>query len=702
MNHSIAGAKDLGNTFFQTNVGFDGRIALDVDFLVVHRHGDPTMANEMKTWMEAGFPTGRMFFIGSDADRLYTTGKWDGKEHLDETEVNREGQPIECGGTRPYMIPTEGWKAFVREQIKIGIDGGAACILPEEPLAHVVGGYGEAFKRIWAERYGKPWEPPHSSPDNFYKSSKLLCDLYYELVEDALAYTRQYAAEQEREVKFLLPIHPLLSHAVGHMTYASGKSLGLASKGMDGYVGQVWTGPIAWGMSSAEGKRMDRNADFFESAYLMYSYFANLVKGTSVSCYMLADPVEDDPQYSWEDYREWYNQCLVAMLQFPWMNEFEVAPWPDRIFLPGYQMATGTPGPEDYRRALMIAFAVLQELGDMQPTQFFQRFGYLVADTLGWQRGGPEGSKMESVHGFTVPLLRRGTRIDLVPIERHSDQAYLNGFKTLVLSYDAQKPLEPAIHTDLAEWVKRGGQLIYLGGEDAYNCVEEWWTHAGFKAPQEHLWETMGIWKRGENPLESMKLYSVGRGGVVLSGKSAASLADAPNALKEIQELVEIVNTEKVPWLDGSGAYTMNRGSFVAVRAGIDNILIPKECLDLLDPNIPVVKGPTVPAKTVALFKEITGYRDKKTDSRILFSGPRAQTVNETSNGTYLMLRSPDGTPTTLRLACRGMKVDKLNAFTLEGKETLTVTQEYDAPSDTLLCIVPTGFKGAEMMIHWK
>jgi hypothetical protein len=88
-------------------------------------------------------------------------------------------------------------------------------------------------------------------------------------------------------------------------------------------------------MSQVAGRNMTVEEDFFENAYLLYSYFSNLVLGSGIPCYLLGDPVEDDPKYTWSEYRIWYNQCLVAMLQFPWMDYFELIPWPDRVFLPG-------------------------------------------------------------------------------------------------------------------------------------------------------------------------------------------------------------------------------------------------------------------------------------------------------------------------------------------------------------------------------
>lgn len=747
----------LGNTFFQTNVPFDARIALDVDFLVVHRHGDPEVGKAIASWRDKGYPAGRMFFIGSDADRLYTTGKFDNQPHLDETELDRDGNVVECGGVRPYMIPTPGWTRFVFEQIRQGVEADAVAILPEEPLAHVFGGYGEAFKKIWQERYGSPWQPPHSSVDSYYKSSKLLCDLYFELVKVAAEYTHACAAGQGKRTTMLLPIHPLMSHATGRMTYASGRSLELAGKGLDGFVGQVWTGPIAWGMSSAEGSPMSRYDDFFESAYMMYSYFAHLVKGTSIPCYLLADPVEDDPQYTWDEYRRWYNQCLVAMLQFPWMKDFEVMPWPDRVFLPGYQMATGTPGPEDYRRALMIAFAILQDLGDLPPEPSSSspshgpRIGFFVADTLGWQRGGPEGSHMESLHGLTVPFLRRGIPVEMVPLERHSDIDFLNGFDVLILSYEAQKPLSPKIHQSLARWIRAGGKLIYVGSQDAYDQVDEWWSREKFNSPLEDLWEQLGIWSRGDarqvletvkgvvspdrkktipfkesetaaayslkgaqtlftpdddsltgnNNLSIISRVGIEKGELLYCGLPATSFADSKEMGLFALDLVALVSGREGD-LEMPDLYQTRRGNFLAVRSCAREHSFKGRYLDLLHPDLPVLTDPSVAPKSVGLFLDCEKKLAGREGSRILFAGPRVRQATESQTRTIVELRSPDNTPSTLRLACHGMKPFKVSAQAHLQATPLEVRQTLDSESDTLLCIVPGGFDGAVLQIDWQ
>jgi hypothetical protein len=760
---SVATAQDLGATFFQTNEAFDPRIGLDVDFVVVHQHGNPNVGDALASWKQAGYPVGRMFIIGSDAGRIYTTGKFDGKDHTDEAETDRRGNPIECNGERPYMVPTEGWKNYIRFLVKQSVDAGAGAVLPEEPLGHTRSGYSPAFKRIWEERLGEPWRAPHTSPEAFFKANRLNSDLYFELVEDALETTKAYAAEKGREVGFFLPIHCLLSNAAGRMLYASGRTLSLSEKGLDGFVAQVWTGPVAWSMSQAEGEPMGRDKDFFESAYLLYSYFANLVEGTGLPCYLLADPVEDDPQYSWSDYASWYKQSFVAMTMFPSMNRFEVMPWPDRVFLPGYNMASGTPGPEDYRRSLMCAFSALGEISELpaedSQKQISNRIGFLVADTLSWQMGGPESASMASVHGLTVPLLRRGIPIQIVPLERHGDRDFMDRFHTLILTYDPMKPVTPQMNVDLAAWVLRGGNLVVIGGADLYNKVDEWWSERGFKSPLDHLWEVLDIWKRederfvfqGPREIRSATTYFnvIGldkieiprdmrlvdyhftggtqiykllgergtpdcgvvtriekeKGSVVFCGLPSHWFAESKAGGEMIHRLAAWNPSSESGLNDfkvGVG-FQIARGEMKALRSCEKPIRLEGTFLDVMDSDLPVLANPELGPWSLAFYKDLGDALAPDSErSRILFGGPGPQSVEETPNRTGVTIRSPEGTPVTLRLARRGNSVGNIQLKAGDQVLTGTVQKFEDEASDTVLFVFQTGFENAVLEIDWR
>lgn len=61
---------------------------------------------------------------------------------------------------------------------------------------------------------------------------------------------------------------------------------------------------------------------------------------------------------------------------------------------------------------------------------------------------------------------------------------------------EIMKPLESEAHSHIADWVKKGGVLIYSGTDnDPFQNVREWWNTNGhnYTTPSAHLFEQMGL-----------------------------------------------------------------------------------------------------------------------------------------------------------------------------------------------------------------
>lgn len=472
-------------TAFQTNLDYDPRVDLKADVVFVHQHGRKLeeIGASIASWKQAGYTVYRMFFIGADPGGYYTTGKHDGQPHEEIIERNAAGDPIAIGN-RPYVIPDAGWINYLKTLIRRAIDAGASGILPEEPLLHAAGGYSEAFKRAWKERYGSDWQAPNSSPAVFFQASKLKAELYHRATTELLEFTREYAKAKGRQVQFILPVHSPVGYANWKLVYPTARAVQLP---LDGYIAQVWTGPARFPLMHAGRER----TDVFQQSWLLYSSSVNLLRGSKKPLYLLADPVEDDPNFSWDQYRKWYEQGLAASLLFP-ADGYEVLPWPDRVYLPGYSTGGKTPAPAPYLAELGNLRAVLADLAGKDALDWGETtlgVGVLSGDTLMWQRGGPQGSSVRSLQGLVTPLLADGIPVQIVPLERAGDPRLLLRFQILLLSYDAFKPLSPDAHVALAQWTRQGGVLIVFAGADGYDDIPSWWREAGFNAPHEHLFQ---------------------------------------------------------------------------------------------------------------------------------------------------------------------------------------------------------------------
>ena len=120
--------------------------------------------------------------------------------------------------------------------------------------------------------------------------------------------------------------------------------------------------------------------------------------------------------------------------------------------------------------------------------------GVLLSDSAQWQRETPFASDLDGLFGLSVPLLQRGTPVQIASLERADSADYLKSFRTLLLSYDFQKPLDARTQAGLTAWVKKGGSLILFGGSDPYNQIATgWWQKAGKNSPNDALLETLGL-----------------------------------------------------------------------------------------------------------------------------------------------------------------------------------------------------------------
>ncbi len=64
----------------------------------------------------------------------YFLGKWDGKNHQDIGQVERDGKVIWHGGGVPYIVPVKSFLDYMKTAIiKKVIDAGISSIYLEEP-----------------------------------------------------------------------------------------------------------------------------------------------------------------------------------------------------------------------------------------------------------------------------------------------------------------------------------------------------------------------------------------------------------------------------------------------------------------------------------------------------------------------------------------------------------------------------------------
>lgn len=693
-------------TCFQTNTPYEPRTALAVDSVIVHRHGeDPIkLAQMIGSWKQHGYTVGRMFFADSDATNEYWTGKWDGMPHPQEVERNQKGEVRMCAGIRPYMLPTEGWIRYLEEMAVESVNAGADAVLPEEPLAHVDTGYEESFRKLWVERYGEPWRPEDSSPEARYLTAQLETELYVKLEERLCQAVQRRSREIGRRVDFVVPIHSIYSNVASRLTAPLGTSWKI--KGPDGYIGQIWTGPVNWAIWNYDS--LDKT--FFDSAYCLYDFFVALAGGGNRKLWLLVDPVEDDPNHTWSEFEEWYVHCTAAMLMFTEVDSYEAMPWPERIFLKGHTTGGGTPAPERFRTIVLSATQVLQEVplggtwnphlpqGKTNTVRSVDGIGVAVSDTLMWEKEPPP--LLQVAYGLMMPLVSAGVPASACVLERMSEPGHLSRFKVIVLSYETFKPMEAQPDVALARWVQNGGVLVILGEADDLGEARLWWRKAGHPSPLHHLMAELGL-----RNVDAVGESSVGKGWVFRRPTSPREFGRWKNVQEVYLPLLKQAwsKADASPELPTPGYLCVKRGPFVIARAGREVLRLPGTFVDAVDPQFPLVKDVEIKPGTSGIYRDVTDILEVRAAGRrkpkVLHATHRLIEERAEQNRLQIVIRGPLETPGLVRLFTAGRKPASVTVRDLAGnRQDVRWTQD----DQTILISFPNEPAGVIVEAAWK
>lgn len=200
--NASAQEKDPVKTIFQTSREWRPTIDNRADAVMVYGvEGNPSdrdrgghsFEERIHSWREKGYIAHFMTGIAWGEYQDYFTGKWDGKRHLDEGQVERRSDTIWHGYMVPYIVPSKTFLEYLKERhVKRVIDAGIDQIFMEEPEFWAKAGYSEAFKREWQEFYGFSWKAQHESPENTCLANKLKYHLYYRALDEVFSYAKEY------------------------------------------------------------------------------------------------------------------------------------------------------------------------------------------------------------------------------------------------------------------------------------------------------------------------------------------------------------------------------------------------------------------------------------------------------------------------------------------------------------------------------
>jgi len=592
----------LERTCFQTGRGWSENSNLRSDVAIVYGI-DAKLPERIQTWRDHGYRIHVMTGVSWGHYQDYLYGRFDRVNHEDEAQTMKDGRKRSHGGDVYYMCPGTNYGKFLCVGVQRALDAGAEAIHLEEPEFWVNSGYSEGFKREWQSYYGEPWQAPHSSVDAQWRTSKLKYFLYRRALQQVFDYVQDYNHRTGRHVRCYVPTHSLLNYA--HWRIVSPESSLARLKGCDGYIAQVWTGTSRT-PNVYRGKLRERT---FETAFLEYGAMQNLVRSTGRTVWYLNDPIEDNANHDWNDYQRNWESTLVASLFQPEVWQYEVAPWPERIFGGRYPRSAKAAD----RKSIPPAYAtelqtVMNALNDLKQERVewdcgTTGLGVLVSDSLMFERGEPVSSDdhMSHIYGMALPLLKRGMPVTPVQLENVTITDYLKDFHVLLLSYHGMKPLTPEVHAPLADWVKRGGVLVVCDDDsDPYNAVREWWNTGDehYRTPREALFAQLG-YDAGKSKLatgnnaDSPTEWRFGQGQVIWLRESPAKLAGSAAGDEQVLAVVkQAAKRAKLEWRE-TNYLALRRGPYV-IAAGLDESVPgnPKELrgrfVNLFDPELRV------------------------------------------------------------------------------------------------------------------
>jgi hypothetical protein len=696
-------------TVFQTSGPWKPFTDVRADVAIVYGANDKkdlSFVDRVKSWRDHGYKTHFMTGIAWGEYQDYFTGKWDGINHLSEGQMDRKGDSVGHGKLIPYIVPTVSFIQYMKEKhIKRVIDAGIDAIYLEEPEFWARSGYSVAFKNEWQKYYNFPWRAQDESPENTYLSSKLKYQLYYNALNEIFTYAKEYGRSKGMDVHCYVPTHSLVNYSAWQIVSPEASLASLPC--IDGYIAQVWTGtsrePVYY-----NGIKKER---VFENAFLEYGSMESMTRPTKRKLFFLTDPVEDRGR-DWGDYKRNYQATFTAQLMYPTIADYEVMPWPDRIYQGLYQKVNSKEKetiPRFYSTQMQVMVNSLNQmpLSDNH-VNGASGISVLMGNSLMFQRfpthKGYEDPSLSNFYGQALPFLKRGVPVKTLHIENVSYPETWKETKLLVMSYSNMKPLAQEAHKYIAQWVKNGGILVYCGRDnDPFQTVQEWWNKGEnhYLAPSEHLFELMGmnrVAKEGE--------YRYGKGTVCVVRHDPKEFVLASAGDKDFVALVKRLYDTKANAgkLEFKNYFFLDRGPFDLVAVMDEGVSAEpytlKGCfIDLFDPKLPVLSEKVVLPGEQAYLYNVGHVADPKR-AQVLAGASRVYNEVVGKNSYAFVAKSPLNTTNVMRVLLP-LEPKKVVVTDASGKGISDFQSTWDSVSKTCLLGFENSPEGVHVGFEW-
>lgn len=670
------------------------------------RHKRVPFEERVQSWRDRGYTTHFMTGIAWGEYQDYFTGEWDGQWHLDEGQVQQNGDTIWHGRMVPYIVPSQNYLNYLKEKhVKRVIDAGIDAIYMEEPEFWSRAGYSEAFKKEWKKFYGFDWRPQHESPENTYLSHKLKYHLYYNALNEVFTYAKAYGKSKGMDIRCYVPTHSLINYSQWQIVSPEASLASLPC--VDGYIAQVWTG-TSREPNYFNGVMKER---VFETAFLEYGSMESMTAPTGRKMFFLTDPIEDRAR-DWDDYKKNYQATFIAQLLYPDIDNYEIMPWPERIYEGLYRTSADSDQKEQIPRFYSTQMQVMINSLNQMPLSENRVNGsdgisILMANSLMFQsypaHDGYEDPQLSNFYGQALPLLKRGIPVKTLHLENVSYPKTWEETKILIMSYANMKPLEPEAHTYIAGWVKDGGTLIYCGSDnDPYQTVLEWWNTGdnSYKAPSEHLFRLLGLTDAPDDGE-----YACGKGTLYIIREDPKDFVLKTDNDKRFVSIVKKLYEQNPSngHLAFKNYFYLERGPFTLVSVLDESVndesyKLNGMFIDLFDPQLPVLKEKTIAVGEQAYLYDLSRIQSGK--PRVLAAAARVYEEKTSRNSYNFMVKSPANTTNVMRVYLpyypKRMLIQNKN-----GEPLANTGIQWDEESKTCLISFDNAPDGITVSIAW-
>jgi hypothetical protein len=695
-------------TAFQTSSPWMPEIDVRSDIAIVYGVNDRpgmTFEQRVKTWRDHGYQTHFMTGIAWGSYEDYFLGKWDGKNHLGIGQVQMNGDTIWHGKNMPYVVPVKSFIDYMKTAIiKRVIDVGIHNIYLEEPEFWARAGYSAVFKEEWKKYYGFDWRPQDQSAENTYLSSKLKYQLFYNAIKEVSMYAKSYGKSKGVQVKVFIPTHSLVNYSSWQIVSPEASLASLPS--IDGYIAQVWTG-TSREPTYFDGKEKER---VFENAFLEYGSTVSMTAPTGRKVFFLTDPIEDR-QKDWADYKRNYQATFTAKLLYPMVADYEVMPWPERIYTHPYKVANSNERvliPKYYSTQMQVMVNALNDMPlSKNRVTGKNGVGVLMSNTLMFQRfpthNGFEDPQFSNFYGQTLPLVKNGVPVQTVHMENLSFANTLKDIKVLIVSYSNMKPVSADVHKQLADWVRKGGVLIYCGrDDDPYQSVMDWWNTKGnkYKVPSDHLFQLMKI-----KP-EADKAIPVGKGFIHVIRQNPKEFVLNAGGAEGFLKVVKQAYAQEAHGgdLEFKNSLYLERGPYDIVSVMDESVdskpyVVKGPVIDLFDPELPVLAEKTVSPGEQAFLYQVSRAANPS-QPKVLASASRVSDEQRTSNSYTFTCKSPVNTRNSMRVLLPA-EAKTITLTDAQGKQIEDVKTSWDASSKTSYLSFDNSPEGVKIKLNW-